>query len=159
MLRRNHSRNRRTHRRNQQSVSVHTVRRAGHQRHPVLTGHDLQLRSVIRFDHRNAIHLITERTTHHFDVEVVADTHLIQAREHHRLNQPTVAGDHRMRAPPAHWQAAAIQVARAGSERRLRRAMVDRQTYGDLRNADGAHHATAGIEQTLIFRILRTGAI
>ena len=85
--------------------------------------------------------------------------HLIQAREHHRLDQPTVAGDHRMRAPPAHRQAAAIQMSGSGCERRLRRAMVDRQTYGNLRNADGAHHAAARIEQTLIFRILRTGAI
>ena len=140
-------------------MGVHPVRRAGHQRHPVLAGHNLQLRGVIRFDHRNAIHLVAERTAHHFDVEVVADVHLIQAREHHRLDQPTVAGDHRMRAPPAHRQAAAIQMSGSGCERRLRRAMVDRQTYGNLRNADGAHHAAARIEQTLIFRILRTGAI
>ena len=140
-------------------MGVHPVRRAGHQRHPVLAGHNLQLRGVIRFDHRNAIHLVAERTAHHFDVEVVADAHLIQAREHHCLDQPTVAGDHRMRAPPAHRQAAAIQMSGSGCERRLRRAMVDRQAYGDLRNADGSHHAAAGIEQALIFLIFGAGAI
>ena len=37
----------------------------------------------------------------------------------HRLDQPTVAGDHRMRAPPAHRQAAAIQMSGSGCERRL----------------------------------------
>ena len=55
-------------------------------------------------------------------------------------------------------QTAAIQVARARSERRFGSAMVDRQFHGDFRNADRTHHATDGIQQALVLRVRRTGA-
>ena len=36
--------------------------------------------------------------------------------------------------------------------------MVDRQFHGNFRNTDRTHHATAGIQQTLVLRVRRTGA-
>ena len=67
-------------------------------------------------------------------------------------------GEHRMRALAADWQAAAVQVARARGERRFGGAMVDRQSHGNFRNANRTHHATAGIQQTPVLRVRRTGA-
>ena len=63
-----------------------------------------------------------------------------------------------MRVPASDRQTAAIQVARARSERRFGGAMVDRQFHGNFRNTDRTHHATAGIQQTLVLRVRRTGA-
>ena len=139
-------------------MRVDAIRRAGHQGHAILTRHDFQLRRVVRLDHRDTVHLIAERSTHHFDVEVVADTHFIEPREHGRLDQSAMPGEHRMRALAADWQAAAVQVARARSERRFGGAMVDRQSHGNFRNANRTHHATAGIQQTPVLRVRRTGA-
>ena len=36
--------------------------------------------------------------------------------------------------------------------------MVDRQSHGNFRNANRTHHATAGIQQTPVLRVRRTGA-
>ena len=159
MLRRHHVGNRRAHRRNQQSMRINAVRGARHQRHPVFAGNDLQLRRIVRFDHRNAIHLVAERAAHHFDVEVVAYAHFIQSGEHHRVHKPAMPGDYGMSVLAAHRQTTAIQMPRTGRECRLRRAMVDRQFHRNFRNADSAHHTAAGIQQALIFRIFGAGAV
>ena len=49
--------------RNQQTMRVDAIRRAGHQGHAILTRHDFQLRRVVRLDHRDTVHLVAKRTT------------------------------------------------------------------------------------------------
>ena len=48
---------------------------------------------------------------------------------------------------------------RAGRKRQLGRAVVNRQVHGNLRNTDGPHHAIAGVEQALIFRVFGAGGV
>lgn len=45
----------------QQALRVDAVRRARHQRHSVLAGHDLELRRVVRVDDGDAVDLVAER--------------------------------------------------------------------------------------------------
>ncbi len=140
--------------RHQQTMSVHAIRRAGHQRDAVLAFDHTQPRGVRRQNHLDAVDLIAERLAHHLDVEEVARAHLVQSCEHRRLHQTAMAGEHRMRARAAHGKAGAVQMPSTRSEHRFGCAVVDRQFYRDLRDADRAHHTVAGVEQRLVFAVL-----
>ena len=130
-----------------QSVRVHAVWRTGHQSDAILTRHDLELRRVIRQNHRNAVHFVAQSFAHDFDVEEVALFHLVQTGEHQRFNQPAVPGNDRMGGFTSHWQRRAVQMAGTRSQCFLGSAVIKRQIDGLLGHLDCAHHAVAGIKQ------------
>ena len=140
---------------NEQSVRVHAIRGAGHQRDPVLALHDFQPRGVVGFNDLDPVDPVAQRLAHHVDVEVIADLHLIESGEHHGFHQASMPGDHRVGRLAADRQARPVQVPRARGQRRLRGAVVDRQVHRDLRDTNRSHHAAAGIQQRLVFLVLR----
>ena len=97
-----------THTRYQQTVRVHAVGRAGHERHAVLAGGHAQLGIVVGLDHVYAVDLVAQFFAHHLDVERVAHLQLIQAREQERAWHAAVAGKHGVRARAAHGQRCSI---------------------------------------------------
>ena len=98
---------------NQQTMRVHTVGSAGHKRQAILARRDFQLRHIIGVDHADTIHLIPQSTPQHLDIHEITLIKFVKTSEHHRVNQATMPGDHRMSALPAHRKTRAIQMPRA----------------------------------------------
>jgi len=138
---------------NQQAMRVHAVRRAGHQRQPVLARHDLQQGDIVRLDHVHAIHLVSQRLSHHCDVHEIAFAQLVEAREHQRVRQATVSGDHRMGAFAANGQTRAIQMTGTDGKHLFGSTMPYRQFDADTGNKNRAHDARARIKQSLVFLV------
>ncbi len=123
----------------EQPVRVDAVGRAGEQGAQVLALHDLQGRHVLRLHDEDLVHLVGEGAREHGDGEGVAHLHLVQVGEEPRGGKPAVRGEHGVGGGAAHRQAAPLEVAHAGGQDGVGRAVVDRQVHAQLLDGDVAH--------------------
>ena len=120
-------------------MGVDAERRAGDQRHEVVTGLDAEGLRLGRLDHPGVVHLVGEHLAEDLDDESVADLHLVQPGEHLGLGQAAVAGDHRVGSDAPDRQRRALEMAEPLEQGLVGGAVVDGQVEVDRGDLQPRH--------------------